>query len=60
MKPLVFVREAPGLNTGKVAQASREVVGQPRSGEVRRGCMVSGREENGWLCHGLGFQQPLL
>ena len=37
MRPLVFVREAPGLNAPKVAQ-------------VRRGCMVSGCVEHGWLC----------
>ncbi|CAJ1423908.1 unnamed protein product [Effrenium voratum] len=37
MRPLVFVRECPGLNAAKVAQVSR-------------GCMVSGEVENGWLC----------
>ncbi|CAE7349982.1 DNAJB8 [Symbiodinium sp. CCMP2592] len=38
MKPVVFVRESPGLNTAKVAQ-------------VTRGCVVSGRvQETGWLC----------
>lgn len=37
MKPVVFVRETPGLDAAKVAQ-------------VRRGCMVSGRVSNGWLC----------
>ncbi|CAE7917883.1 rlmN [Symbiodinium necroappetens] len=37
-KPIVFVRESPGLNTAKVAQ-------------VTRGCVVSGRvQETGWLC----------
>ncbi|CAE7247780.1 rlmN [Symbiodinium natans] len=37
MKPIVFVRESPGLNTPKVAQ-------------VTRGCVVSGRVQDAWLC----------